>query len=343
MGGIVLSDAARVTVRGNLVEGSGAATNAPVCGIGVARGEHVSVVGNRVRGNGPPAGLPDRRTGAVNPRYHGGIVLAPPQSREDEPPGNIQVRRNVVDQPAAPALLVLSRGACQITANHLHTHGPPGPLLAATVLVFSTGKPWEAVDLPEGEPNLDRWLQPNGSREYLNGRAQELPEGDGGALCFNGNQVTTNAQTDLEPRGLCRHAPLARPRSRRSATSSPRAASSQSPLPQVAAIGLTTDVSVNRVAESINRTDISLGVMGAMLTACADNILTHCPVVFGCANDRIPDFFVAEDNLVWFRPPTGTCDETGGRVLENLQRFCGLFGRVGGRIAEAGPTIMTRS
>jgi Family of unknown function (DUF6519) len=342
VGGIVLSDAANVTVRRNLVEGSGAATNAPVCGIGVARGAHVSVVGNRVRGNGPPAGLPPppEPGGAGSPRYHGGIVLAPPQSREAEPPGNLQVRRNVVDQPAAPALLVLSRGACQVTANHLHTHGPPGPLLTATVLIFSTGKPWEAVDLPEGEPNLDRWQQPNGSREFLNGRAQALPEGDGGALCFNGNQVTTNAQSTSDVGGF---AATLISLDHLSALGNQFAARGleRSPLPQVAAVGLTTDVSVNRVAESVDRTDISLGVSGTMLTACADNILTHCPVVFSCGLNRSPEFFVAEDNLVWLRPPTGTCDETGGRVLENLQRFCGLFGRIGGPITGGKTTVFT--
>jgi hypothetical protein len=339
VGGIVLSDAARVTVRGNLVEGSGAAGSVPVCGIAVARGEHVSVVGNRIRGNGPPEGLPDAG-GAVTPRYHGGIVVASPQSREADLPGNIQVRRNVVDQPAAPALFVMSRGACQVTANHFHTHRPPGLLLAATVLIFSAGKPWEAVDLPEGEPNQDRWLQPNGSREYLNGRAQDLPEGDGGALCFNGNQVTTNAQTDSNFGGF---AATLLSLDHVSALGNQFAARGFEPsrLPQVAAIGLTTDVAVNRVAESVNRSDISLGVMGAMLTACAGNILTHCPVVFGCANDRIPEFFVAEDNLAWFQPPTGTCDGTGGQVRESLQRLCGLFGPVGGLVGGHGIRFMT--
>jgi Family of unknown function (DUF6519) len=339
VGGIVLSEAARVTVRGNLVEGSGAATTAPVCGIGVARGEHVSVVGNRVRGNGPPEGLPDPDR-VVNPRYHGGIVVAPPLSREAELPGNIQVRRNVVDQPAAPALFVMSRGACQVTANQFHTHRPPGPLLAETVLVFSAGKPWEAVDLPEGEPSPNRWLQPNGSREHLNGRAQDLPDDGGGALCFNGNQVTTNAQTTSNLGGF---AATLLSLDHVAALGNQFAARGfdQSPLPQVAAIGLTTDVAVNRVAESINRTDISLGVLGAMLTACADNILTHCPVVVSCGGNRVPDFFIAEDNLAWFQPPTGTCAETGGRVIESLQRLCGLFGPVSGLVGPRRIDLMT--
>ena len=325
VGGIVLSDAARVTVRGNLVEGSGADTEAPVCGIAVARGEHVCVVGNRVRDNGPPGGA----GGVVPPRYHGGIVLAPPAKHEAELPRNVHVRRNVVDQPAAPALRVVSRGACQVTANHLHTHLPGRRLLAATVEVLATGRPWEAVDLPEGEPNPDRWRQPNGSREFLNGAAQNLPEGDGGALCFHGNQVTTNAETVPNLGGFTA---LLLSLDHLSALGNQFAARGveESPLPQVAAIGLTTDVSVNRVAESINRTEISLGVMGAMLTACVDNVLTHCPVVFGCANNRIPDFFLAVDNLVWLRPPSGRCEERGGRVQEQLQRFCGLFGRIGG-------------
>ena len=335
VGGIVLSDAARVTVRGNLVERNGTLANAPVCGIGVAGGEHISVVGNRVRGNGPLTGLPPSVSDDTTPRYHGGIVVAPTSSHGAELPRDIRIRRNVVDQPAAPALFVMSRGACQVTANHFHTHRPPGRLPAATVLIFSMGKPWEAVDLPEGEPNLDRWQQPQGSHEYLNGTAtaQDLPEGDGAALCFNGNQVTTHAHTAPTFGGF---ATTLFSTDHISALGNQFAARGEraSPWPQVAVIAPTTDVSVNRVAESIHRTDISLGVLGAMLTACADNILTHCPVVFGCANTRDPNYFVAEDNLVWLRPRSGRCDDAGGRVLEDLKRFCGAFGRTGGRTAD---------
>jgi hypothetical protein len=99
----------------------------------------------------------------------------------------------------------------------------------------------------------------------------------------------------------------------------------QTSLPQVLAIGLTTDVSVNRVAESLERTQVSLAALGAMLTACAGNQLTHCPAIFGCSNNGNPEFFVAEDNLVWFQPQDGRCVRAVEPLIGLLSRFCNLF------------------
>jgi hypothetical protein len=311
----------------------------------VAHGEHVSVVSNRVRHNGPlkaaapqgglaSTGLSGSVGGAAfGPRFQGGIVIAAPETLRrggvdnEDSPRNIQLRRNVVDQPAAIAAFVQSRGACQITGNHFHSHSLEGRMIGPTVLVFSTGKPWEAVDLPEGEPNPDRWRQPVGSREFLNGRAQELPEGDGGALLFNGNQITTNGAS-LPPSGG--FAAWLFSLDHLSVIGNQFAARSSEPslLPQVLAVGLTADVSVNRVAESLERTQISLAAMGAMLTACAGNHLTHCQAVFGCGNTGDPDFFVEEDNLVWFRPPGGRCEKITGQSMAVFRLFCdSFFGR----------------
>jgi hypothetical protein len=347
VGGIVISDAIRTTIRGNLVEGNGAGLDAPVCGICVAHGEHVSVVSNRVRGNGSPSavappgdgpasGQPGSVAGRqVGARFQGGIVIAPPESvrregvENEDSPRNIHLRRNVVDQPAAVAVFVLSRGVCQITGNHFHSHSLEGRWIGPTVIIFSTGKPWEAVDLPEGEPNPDRWRQPSGSREYLNGRAQELPEGDGGALLFSGNQITTNGASNPPNGGFGAWLVSL---DHLSVVGNQFAARSREPssLPQVMAIGVTADVSSNRVAETLDRTDVSLAAMGSMLTACAGNHLTHCPAIFGCGNTGNPEFFVAEDNLVWFRPPDGRCDGPVAPLMQVLRRFCSSFsGRTG--------------
>jgi hypothetical protein len=342
VGGIVLSDARRATVRANLVEGNGAETDAPVCGICVARGEHVSIVANRVRGNGATASgaaalaEANRRlrggevVGSFGPRFQGGIVVAPPVSAKppdvlnEDAARNVHIRRNIVEQTDAVALHVRSRGACRVNGNFFQSRPSGESMLGPTVLVVSAGKPWEAVDLPQGEPNPDRWLQPNMSLEFLNGRAQELPDGDGGALCFNGNQITTNG-TSIPPEGgfgawlfSLDHV---------TAVGNQFAARSVNPFPRphVMVVGVTADFSVNRVAESVVQTDVSLGEMGVMLTACAGNMLTHCPAVFGCVNDQNPDFFVAEDNLVWFRPPSGRCEGAARLTLASLQNLCGSF------------------
>lgn len=332
-GGIVLSDAIRATLRGNLVEGNGAGLDAPVCGICVAHGEYVTIVANRIRGNGA---LKSGGDGNFGPRFRGGIVVAAPEIARrggvvtEHSPRNIHLRRNVVDQRGAPAAFVLSQGACRITGNHFHSYEPNPDIPGPTVLVVAAGKPWEAVDLPEGEPNPDRWQQPEGSREYLNGRAQEWPEGDGGALSFSGNQVTTNG-AGTPPEGgfgawLVSFDHVA-------VTGNQFAARSPKPstLPQVTAIGLTADVAVNRVAETLEAAQISLAAMAPMLTACADNHLTHCPAVFGCANHGNPDYFLSEDNLVWFRPPGGRCESPAEPVMADLKRLCSiLFGRTPG-------------
>lgn len=342
VGGIVLSDAIRATIRQNLIEGNGAGLNAPVCGICVAHGEHVSVIANRIRGNGavtptePPVDDLPGQGGAFGPRFQGGIVIAAPESRSqsgavnENGPRNIHLRRNVVDQPNTVAVFVLSRGACRITSNHFHSHGLDGRVLGPTVLILSAGKPWEAVDLPEGEPNADRWLQPADSVEYLNGRAQEFPEGDSGALSFSGNQVTTNGTSTPPAGGFAAwlvsfdHISVT---GNQFAARGPETSS----LPHVMAIGATSDVSLNRVAETLEATQISLAAMAPMLTVCAGNHFTHCPAVFGCGNHGNPDYFVSEDNLVWFRPPDGRCEQPVQPVIVVLRRLCtSLFGRAPG-------------
>jgi hypothetical protein len=324
VGGIVLSDARRATVRANTVEGNGANTEAPVCGICVTHGEHVSIVSNRVRVNGFFA------FGSPVPRFQGGIVIALPESARasDLPnelaPRNVHLRRNVVEAVDAPAAFVESRGACRINGNFFQSRARRDQLPGPTVFVFSAGKPWEAVDLPAGEPSPDRWIQPSRSPDFLNGRAQQLPDGDGGALCFNGNHVTTVCvsippEVDFGVRlfSFDHVTAVGNQFAARSLEGSAR--------PHVTAMGATADCSVNRVAETIQVTDVSLAVMAPMLTACAGNILTHCMAVFGCSNNNVPAFFVEEDNQVWLRPASGRCEEVTGPTVSALRNACENF------------------
>jgi hypothetical protein len=99
------------------------------------------------------------------------------------------------------------------------------------------------------------------------------------------------------------------------------------PVPNVLVGGVTTDASGNRVAETLESTPVSLAAMAAMLTACSTNVLTHCPAVFGCDNTSNPDYFISEDNLVWFRPPNGRCEEPARPTMELLRTLCAFFSR----------------
>jgi hypothetical protein len=268
---------------------------------------------------------------------------APQTLLNEDGPANIHIGLNTVDQPDAHAAFVQSRGACRITANHFHSHRHVSQLPGPCVTVFSIGKPWEAVDLPVGEPSANRWAQPGGSIEYLNGRAQQLPDGDGGSLCFTGNQVTTNGATSVSGLGFgamlisTDHISVA---GNQFAGQNRPPTATLIPVPQVLTVGVTAVVTANRVAETLMSTTISLAAMAPMLIACAGNQLTHCPAVFGCANHGNPDYFLEEDNLVWFRPASGRCEEPAGRVIVLLRRLCGtFFGPTGGDIPDAFSTL----
>jgi hypothetical protein len=335
LGGIILSEVSRATLRGNLIEENGVGQFGPVCGIGIAYGEDILIVSNRIRDNGVlPDGVPPPTPGA---QLRGGIVIRPPANPDQASlldvvgPRNVHLRRNGVDQPDALAVLVLSRGACRIMGNHFHSYSRNGRIIATSVMVFNAGKAWEAVDLAEGEPNPDRWTQPQGSNTYLNGPAQELPGGDGGALCFNGNQVTT---IGVGTQRAAVFGALLISTDHTSVIGNQFALRSLDDILQshVLVVGLTTDVSGNRVAETLESTPISLAAMAPMLTVCAGNQLTHCPAVFGCANHNNADYFLEDDNLVWFRPREGRCEEPARPVLVTLRGLCTtLFERSRGR------------
>ena len=318
-GGVILSDARHATIRNNLIEANGVAQFA-ICGVCVGRGEDIAIVSNRIRNNGSVSNL--------SRQFNGAIVIQGPEGAVpifgEDSPRNVHIRRNVIDEPAVPALSVFSRGACRINNNYFHSERRNADFAGPPIAVLNGGRPWEALDLPLNEPNVDRWVQPAGSFAFLNGTAQQFPAGDGGALSFHGNVMTVLAAG--ESTGTLALGALLFSSDHTSVVGNRFSAQSlQTSLPNVLVGGVTTDASGNRVAETLNSTPVSVAAMASMLTACSSNILTHCPAVFGCENNGNPDYFISEDNLVWFRPVDGGCERPAGQMLELLRSLCAVF------------------
>jgi hypothetical protein len=85
-----------------------------------------------------------------------------------------------------------------------------------------------------------------------------------------------------------------------------------------------------------------------MLTVGADNLLTHCPVVFGGGNHGNPDFFFDEGNLTWLRLQSRRCvAETERLAPALLALFRQVFGTGPGEPdaidAILGPPIFRRT
>jgi hypothetical protein len=327
-GGIVLSEVNRLDIVRNHVRGNGPDIDAgPICGIYVARGSHVVITDNRLADNGQ---LPDQ-PGASELR--GGIVLKLPAAFDlvevfsnDASVRDVILRGNVVENDCGPALMMVSGGHCSVLTNHLQSRTPRLPDSApwGTVVIIQPGRPWEAVDLPAGEPSPDRWTQPVGSFDYLTERAQAV-ESSGGLLVAD-NQVSTVGEA---PDGAI-PALIA---STDSVVLTSNQFSAQLPRDSLSAhcwvIGSTVTVADNRVAEGIETTFVSLIAMAPMLTLATGNILTHCPVIFGCDNNGDDNYHVDEDNLTWFRLQERRCEQEAERFLPALKFFCNLIFGVG--------------
>ena len=321
-GGVILSDATHATIRNNLIETNGTQQQAAVCGICVGRGEDIAIVSNRIRGNGAESNF--------SRPFSGGIVILAPEADDsgnvfgEHSARNIHIRRNVVDEPASIGLSVFSRGACRIHNNYIQAQRRNGESSGPAVVVFNGGRPWEAVDLPVNEPTPDRWVQPGGSFVFLNGTAQQFPAGDGGSISFHGNVVVAiGAGGSISSPAL---GTLLFSSDHTSMVGNRLSAQSRTtPVPHVLVGGVTTDASGNRIADTLESVPISLAAMAAMLTAVGTNVLTHCPAVFGCENTGNPDYFISEDNLVWFRPAEGGCDAAAAPMMQLLRSLCAVF------------------
>ena len=326
-GGIVLSEANRLSVVRNQIRANGTDIDpGPVCGIYLARGSQVVITDNRLANNGQ---LPD--SNGVS-ELRGGIVLKLPQALDllnvfsnDASVIDVTLRGNIVENDSGASLMMVSGGYCSVLSNHLQSRTPslPGTSSWGSVVIVHPAKPWEAVDLPLGEPSADRWEQPIGSFDYLTGRAQDV-ELSGGVL-FADNQVSTVVPVDENSAGATPVVVFS--------TGSVVLTSNQfsAQLPRNSSvyhtwvIGSTVTVADNRVANNIETTPVSLISMAAMLTLSTGNILTHCPVTFGCLNNENDAYRVDEDNLVWFQPQESPCDQLAEDLSQPLLVICNLL------------------
>ncbi|MBI1356590.1 MAG: hypothetical protein GC160_19795 [Acidobacteria bacterium] len=330
-GGIILSEARRLDVIGNRIELNGMdgeAAAGPVCGVYVGFGEDVVIAENRIAGNGR---LPDDAENT--PGLLGGIVLRRPGALRlpdvtlEATVQSVRVLRNTVESPRGPALSMVAGGPCSVLANHFETTTRAGGFAngALTVTVLQPGRPWEAVDLPPNEPSPTRWEQPVGSQDYLGGRAQQI-EATGG-LIFSGNQITTHGlgedESSLSVPVLIAATDGVVMSGNQLSAEAPR----RSILAHCWVVGSTVNVSHNRIAEGIETTRLSLLVAAPMLTLAEDNILTHCPAVYGGLNHGNPLYFADEGNLHWFRMQNRRCESQAAEIFPDLQNTLDtLFG-----------------
>ncbi len=330
-GGITLSEAVGLEIAGNHIERNGAGeAPGPVCGIYLGFGEDIVIGENRIAANGRFSEAVRETTG-----LSGGIVLQQPtdasmaDALREASVQRVSVRRNVVESPRGPALSMTGGGACSATANYLESVAQSMRIAggALTVHILHVGRPWEAVDLPPNEPSPARWTQPVGSQDYLNGRAQEV-ESTGG-LIFSGNQVTTHIRGEV-PGGRAIPVLLL---STDSVVMTANQLSAQAPRDSMRThcwvIGSTVNVAHNRIAEGIETARVSLIAMAPMLTLAEDNVLTHCPVIFGGLNHDNPLYFADEGNLNWFRMQNLRCESQALEMFPQLQNTLNaLFGAV---------------
>lgn len=334
LGGIVLSLGRDVRLQGNHVHANARDLQTAHCGIFAAAGDDFAIADNRIEANGS-RGDPNVDT----PAMHGGIILAPPRRANVTGPQvdvvlpeSVHISSNVVDQPGGPALLVLTAGPTNISNNRLASESyRSNPLIGdgLAVVVVNVGQPYEAVDLPPGEPSDDRWRQPQGSNVFLTGRAQELRPGNGATVVFHANDIMAfGIASDQPTREQQRIAVLVASTDAVLATANSYAAPGAGQALRVNAVfaGSTAIVANNHGSEHVNATLHSLGVVAPYLLACADNLQTHCHQVFAGPNSTSPDFVVDSGNLSLLAPANGGCRSVAGAIQALLDGLAtGLF------------------
>lgn len=325
-GGIVLSEVAGATVMNNVIESNGIEADAgPVCGIHIPVGSDIVVAGNSLSDNGF-----DGNTTLDSQFLGGGIVLAETVSgfdmdifRNAPTITDVRLYDNSVQSRDSAALVIVCGGNCSINANRFESayrsiasdNGDAG-----TVRVMHAGRCAESVDLPLNEPDDNRWNQPQGSRDFLTGPAQNHV-GVGG-MSFSNNQIRSHRAVSGNsllpiPVFIASSDSLIMTGNQLSATA-PR----NSHMAHCWVTATTCVVAHNRIAEGIETMGISLVAVSSLLGTVENNLLTHCPVVFGCDNDNDNRFFISEDNLHWFRLQSLRCEQLKERLVPFLRVFC---------------------
>jgi hypothetical protein len=190
----------------------------------------------------------------------------------------------------------------------------------------NAGQPWEAVDLPVGEPSSARWIQPERSAGYLEGRAQLLP-GPGGGVVFSHNHVTSGWFGPVgDDSGIHGTAVMLMSMDAVSMLGNQLSARVPERAFRMHALVLGPTVSAvdNRIAESFLATHISLATAALLINVTSGNLLTHCFSAHGASGDY---YWQLGDNLVLFTPFPEGCNphavELQGWLSVTLESYFG--------------------
>ncbi|MQX37642.1 hypothetical protein [Roseospira navarrensis] len=337
-GGVVLSEARRLTVRNVRIAGPARdADSGPRCGLFVAFGADLVIDRTRITLTAPA----EDATGPQDMDLSGGIVLSLAHGADmlarlgqDPPLHGVRIEGNGVSSAHGPALSMLAGGPCAVCGNALEAVPRvvgTGPFGMVTAVIQHAARVAEAVDLPPGEPSPERWIQPSGSAAYLPGRAQTV--GETGGLTVADNRMTTRLPLGLDTADLMpvviQSSGSAVVEGNQMAATLPRG----SLLTHCFAMAAVLTVAGNRIAETIEAGPVSLVATAPMMTLGSDCVLTHCPVVFGGDNTDVAAFFAAEDNLTLARLQDRRCDLERERLAPALRvTLAEVFG-------QASPTI----
>jgi hypothetical protein len=348
--GIALVDGEHITIRDNEINDNGTTDPAPICGVCVVFGNDILIEGNRIQNNGrrQPASIPSissMRAGiAVS---LAGVASDQAQQNVADPIGSsLRVIGNIVEHPNGPALAARATGPLTVEDNYLISLGNNATAqLAGTahaVSLVDVGLPWEALDLPEGEPAPERWTFPPRTPEYLQrepGGSQpggEQRVGHGGPILFANNHVAlrwveaANAAAGLASGfsvgissldEVTLHGNQFALNVEDPGTKKTKGGTVFNRQPRVSAhvvaVGATANVGHNRVAEGVNDALISLLALGGFMVAASYNLTTHMSFSAtshgvaaqgGPVNDN-DAFRVHRGNLVWLRPALASSGE----------------------------------
>ena len=352
--GIALVDGEHIVIRDNEICDNGTTDPGPIAGVSITFGNDILIEENRIQNNGlrQPASIPSissMRAG-IAVSLAGVASNQPTQDQSDTLGSSLRVIGNVVEHPNGPALAARATGPIVIEENYLLSLGNNATAQQAgtahAVTIINAGMPWESVDLPEREPSPKRWLFPSGTREYLARRPGDddgpggvgMPGaggiiGQGGPVRFDNNHVTlrwveaSNAVAGLGSGfsvGICSLDDVAMYGNQFALNVedpglTKKAGTTFNRQPRISAhvvaVGATTNVSHNRVAEGVNDALISLLALGGFLVTAGYNITTHMSFAATChglrgegggpANGE-DEYRIFRGNLAWLRPTLAT-------------------------------------
>jgi len=356
---IFLVEGEKISIRDNDLINNGVSDPHAVAGVSILYGDSITIEGNRIRNNGQrlPASVPVAdTTGSGIFVSLAGVASNSETPNQSDPFGfSLRIHNNIVDHPNGPALSARATGPVSVIGNHLLSNGNNAsaqvPGQAACVSITNLGAPTEAMDLPSGEPNDDRWSMPQGTRAYLQ-RAEDSEStapriGLGGRIMFAKNQVTLNwveesnsgfnvqsgfsvvlcTQDELTCNTNQLSLNVEDPGTKKSGDTvyavQPRMSA------HIVAVGATVNFSRNRIAEGVNDALISFLALGGFLASATDNISTHLSYVSTLKSvvvdpdetaDPDVEYRKNRNNIVWLRPAL----ESSGTTLVSVDTVNGV-------------------